>query len=171
MSKTVVINDANLLIDISKLQLVDSLFALDNYAFSTVDAVWNELRTDQKMPYQPYIHSGLFQIGTIEVSDLGTVLTIRQELPHLSFPDCIALVYAHLHQAILLTSDENLRSTAHAYHIVVHGHLWLFDTFFTTGILTGPLLTEKLRALRATVYPRLGLSEEECKIRNEQWNK
>lgn len=39
MSKTVVINDANLLIDISKLQLVDSLFALDNYAFSTVDAV------------------------------------------------------------------------------------------------------------------------------------
>lgn len=37
MSRTIVVNDANLLIDLSKLRLVDSLFALD-YVFCTVDA-------------------------------------------------------------------------------------------------------------------------------------
>lgn len=170
MSRTIVVNDANLLIDLSKLQLVDSLFELDE-VFCTVDAVWDELRTDQQEPYLPYIQSKRFHIGTIEASDMGSVWAIRQERRQLSFPDCTALVYALLHQAILLTSDKNLRSTARAHHIVVHGHLWLFDAFFSAGILTGPMLMEKLHELRTTVNPRLGLPDEECRIRNEQWNK
>ena len=169
MSRTIVVNDANLLIDLSKLQLVDSLFALD-YTFCTVDAVWNELRADQQAPYQPYIHSGLFQIGQIEASDLEAVLAIRMKRRQLSFPDCTALVYANLLHAVLLTSDKNLRSTARAHHIAVHGHLWLFDAFFTAGILTGRMLIEKLHELRTTFNPRLGLPEEECRLRNKQWN-
>lgn len=170
MNRTIVVNDANLLIDLSKLRLVDSLFALD-YVFCTVDAVWDELRSDQQEPYLPYIQSARFHIGTIDASDLGAVLAVRQERRQLSFPDCTALVYARLHQAILLTSDKNLRSTARAHHIAVHGHLWLFDAFFTAGILPGFTLIEKLHELRTTVNPRLGLPEEECRIRNEQWNK
>ncbi len=92
MKDVLVIYDANILIDICKLALVDEVFRLP-YEFQTVDVVWNELREVHQADYQRYIESGQFVISEIDEDEMIEVFTIRNKCLQLSIPDCSALVY------------------------------------------------------------------------------
>lgn len=168
MNGLLVINDANILIDFCKLRLLDALFQLA-YNFCTVDAVWEELRTDQQDEYTPYIISGKFKIEEMEVSEMEEVITVRISRPQLSLPDCTALVYAKIHKGVLLSSDKNLRSTAIKNKVMVKGHLWIFDELFQMKVMGGDELVSKLDELCKVVNPRLHLPEAECKERKKVW--
>ncbi len=168
MKEVLVIYDANILIDICKLALVDEVFRLP-YEFQTVDVVWNELCEVQQADYQPYIKAGQFVISEIGDEEMIEVFSIRSKRLQLSIPDCSALVYAKNRQGILLTSDKNLRSTARQNAVEVRGHLWIFDELYIRNVMTGLMLVEKLAELRERVNPRLGLPEEECERRVREW--
>ncbi len=168
MKSILVIYDANILIDFCKLRLVSKLFKL-GYEFHTVDLVWQELRQEQQLPYLRHIESGQFCIRTINGNEVAEVALVRSSRPQLSFPDCTAMIYAKNHEGILLTSDKNLRSTARQHNVEVHGHLWIFDAFFSDRIMEGNVLCSKLRELCDTVNPRLGLPDEECEKRINEW--
>ncbi len=168
MTKVLVIYDANILIDFCKLGLVDEMFRL-RYEFRTVDVVWEELRKEQQQAYLPYVATGELLIAQIDEEELMEVYSVRRMRPQLSFPDCTALIYAKNREGILLTSDKNLRSTARQNSVEVRGHLWIFDSFFSDGIMEGVALIDKLRELCEKVNPRLGLPEEECGMRICKW--
>ncbi len=170
MSEVLVIYDANILIDMCKLGLVDSVFQL-HYEFRTVDVVWNELRTEHQETYLPYVNTGRLVIAQIDEVEWEEVTMVHQIRPQLSFPDCTALVYAKNRDAILLTSDKNLRSTARQNKVDVRGHLWIFDELFGAEIKTGVQLVERLNELCKLVNPRLGLPIEECEKRINRWKK
>ncbi len=169
MKNVLVIYDANILIDICKLALVDEVFRLP-YEFRTVDVVWDELREVHQADYLPYIKSGQFVVSEIEEEEMMEVFSIRSKRLQLSIPDCSALVYAKNRKGILLTSDKNLRRTARQNAVEVRGHLWMFDELFAGHIMSGSLLIDKLAELRQKVNPRLGLPEEECERRMREWS-
>ena len=165
----IVVNDANILIDFCKLDMLDAFFQLQ-YDFHVVDDVWEELNSQHQIQLQSYIQSQRLVVvaDTVEITD---ILQIKEEKYQLSIPDCTALLYAKQQKSILLTSDKNLRTTASLHKIEVHGHLWVFDELVNTGLIAKTMAAEKLHKLTAEINPKLGLPKTEFEIRIKDWNK
>ena len=163
----IVVNDANILIDFCKLDMLAAFFQLQ-YDFHFVDAVWEELNTQQKTQLQPYINTKRLILvkKPVETSD---IFQIKKQRHQLSIPDCTSLLYAKRLKSILLTSDKNLRITASQHGIDVHGHLWVFDNMVTTEILTKKAAAAKLHKLSTEVNPKLGLPATEFEARIRDW--
>lgn len=162
----IVVNDANILIDFCKLDLLAEFFHLA-FDFQVVDAVWEELRQHQAS-LQPYVKTGRLAIVR-EAADLREIFEIRHQRNQLSIPDCTALLYAKRQKSILLTSDKNLRTTAGQHKIEVRGHLWVFDNLVDTGIIAKQAAAGKLHELSNRVNPKLGLPKNELDARMKDW--
>ncbi|MCR4964887.1 MAG: hypothetical protein K6A41_04450 [Bacteroidales bacterium] len=163
----IVVNDANILIDFCKLEILEAFFQLQ-YDFQVVDAVWEELNTQHQIQLQPFIQEERLAVIT-EAAEIKDILLIKEERGQLSIPDCTSLLYAKKQQTILLTSDKNLRSTATQHKVEVHGHLWIFDNLVNSGILSGKTAVEKLLNMTAEVNPKLGLPKPELEMRIKNW--
>jgi len=97
------------------------------------------------------------------------IVQIQQQHAQLSDKDCSALYLVTLLNAILVTSDKQLRKTAEAKGHEVHGHLWVFDQMVAAGTITGQRAATKLTELCEVVNHKLGLPGEECKARIKKW--
>jgi rRNA maturation endonuclease Nob1 len=166
--KTIIVYDANILIDFCKLGMLHELFLL-GYTMYTVDWVFGELQAEQQNAYLPYIKSGQLNVGQLTEDMMKEVFTIKRQKAQLSQADCSVLVYARHQAGILLTSDMNLRKIALHLGAEVHGHLWVFDQMFEQGILSGKALTAALRRLNKEVNIWLNLPKEECEKRKNIW--
>lgn len=165
----IIVNDANILIDLVDLKILPYFFQLD-FEFHTTAIILNELFNDQKEALDPYIETGKLIVDDITDEDLIKILLIRAGKPSLSEQDCSAFYQAEKQNAALLTSDNTLRKYAKSRKIEVHGHLWIFDNMVTHNILSGKKAIEKLNELCNTVNPKLGLPETECQKRIRRWN-
>jgi predicted nucleic acid-binding protein len=166
--KTIIVYDANILIDFCKLGMLQSIFQL-GYTMYTVDWVFGELQTEQQNAYQPYIESGQLNVGQLTENLMEEVFAVKRQRAQLSQADCAVLVYARHKSGILLTSDMNLRKMALRLQAEVHGHLWIFDQLYEQGILSGETLTAALQKLNEEVNIWLNLPKEECIKRNNIW--
>lgn len=162
----IVVNDANILIDFCKLDLLAEFFHLA-FDFHVVDAVWEELQQHQAS-LLPYVETGRLTIVR-DAADLMEIFEIRRQRNQLSIPDCTALLYAKHQQSILLTSDKNLRTTASQHKIEVRGHLWVFDNLVDTGVIAKLEAASKLHELSNKVNPKLGLPKNELDVRMKNW--
>ncbi|UKJ06147.1 hypothetical protein [Solitalea lacus] len=107
----VVVNDANVLIDLVKLQLLPSFFAL-NVEFHTTDLILDELHEEQLEQLKVFIDSGSLKIVEFTEEELISISLFQMEKPQLSEQDCSAMVCARKVDGNLLTSDNNLRKFA-----------------------------------------------------------
>lgn len=164
----VVVNDANILIDIIKLQLVDAFFSLNWEFHSTNLIIENELYDEQVEVLQPYIHDGTLKIDELTVDDIIEIIETQKEKPQLSDKDCSALVCAKRLNASLLTSDNTLRKFAKLKQLDVHGHLWVFDALIEQGCISAITGIEKLKELDS-VNSKLKLPPKECEERIFKW--
>jgi hypothetical protein len=87
----VAIHDANILIDIVKLDLADALFSLD-LSMRTTDAVWAELSGDQKRLLQPFVDGNLLAIDSFTAEEVRQIVSYAQKHRALSFEDCSLLL-------------------------------------------------------------------------------
>ena len=71
--------------------------------------------------------------------------------------------------AILLTSDKELRRFSEENSIEVHGHLWVFDQMVENNILTPNTASEKLDELSTEINKRVYLPIKECESRKKKW--
>ena len=71
--------------------------------------------------------------------------------------------------AILLTSDKELRKFSEKRSIEVHGHLWVFDQMVENNILTPNTASEKLDELSTEINKRVYLPIKECESRKKKW--
>lgn len=163
----IVVNDANILIDFCKLDMLEAFFQLQ-YDFHVIDDVWEELNSQHQKQLQPYIQTERLVV-VADTVELTEILQIKEQKGQLSIPDCTALLYAKQQQSILLTSDKNLRATASQHKIEVHGHLWVFDTLVSAEIIAKTMAAEKLLKLTAEVNPKLGLPKTEFETRIKDW--
>jgi hypothetical protein len=166
----VVVNDANILIDLVKLQLLPHFFGL-GWEYHTTSLVFDELFENQQEVFAPYQDNGLFIVDNLDAEELLSVLELQFEKPQLSEQDCSALFYTIKTAGILLSSDKNLRDFAENKKVDVHGHLWIFDAMVAQNCITPTHAADKLEELINTINPKLRLPEQECKRRLVQWRK
>lgn len=164
----VVVNDANILIDLIKLQLLEAFFTIPWEFYSTNLIIENELYDEQKEQLQPYIFSRKLLIQELDVDDIIRIITIQTQKPQLSDKDCSALHCAQKLNAALITSDNTLRNFAKQQKVEVHGHLWGFDNLLEYNCLNPEVAITKLLEL-ITINPWLNLPRKECEARIEKW--
>lgn len=164
----IIVNDANILIDLVDLKILPHFFQLE-YEFHTTEMILDELFPEQKEALVPYIETGSLIIDEITEDDLVAIINIRISKPNLSEQDCSAFYQAQKENAALITSDNTLRKFAQANNLEVHGHFWVFDNLVENGLLTGTRAIEKLDELCNVVNPKLGLPQSECQKRIKKW--
>jgi len=84
-----------------------------------------ELIAPQAEVLAPYIDKGTLQVYEVTSEDLGIITKLTNQFPRLSNKDCSALHHATKLNALLITSDNQLRITAQSIKLEVHGHLWV----------------------------------------------
>jgi predicted nucleic acid-binding protein len=166
----VIVNDANILIDLVDLKLLPHFFQIE-CEFHTTELILEELLDEQQEALLPYIETGKLIVDLISEEDLGEIYTIRMTKPALSEQDCSAFFQARKDNAALITSDNTLRKFAKNQNLEVHGHLWVFDSLVDNQIIGGQRATQKLIELCEEVNPKLGLPENECQMRIKRWAK
>ena len=164
----IIVNDANILIDLVDLGILPQFFQLE-FEFHTTALILDELFDEQKMKILPYIQEGKLIVNDITDEDLIKILMIRSSKPTLSEQDCSAFYQAQKDNAALITSDNSLRKFAKSNDIEVYGHLWIFDNLVNKSIFSGFIAIQKLDELCTVVNPRLGLPNNECQKRIKLW--
>ena len=158
----IIVNDANLLIDLVELNILADFFGLE-VEFHTTEIILDELADEQKERLFHYIEKERLIVDTLTEGDLIEIFLIRASKPNLSEQDCSAFCKARNDHAAILTSDNFLRKFAKSYNIEVYGHLWIFDSLVDREIMTGISAAEKLNQLCRVVNPKLGLPFAECR--------
>jgi predicted nucleic acid-binding protein len=165
----VIVNDANILIDLVDLKILPYFFQL-KFEFYTTAIILEELFDEQQEALLPYIETGRLIVDNITEEDLIEILMIRATKSNLSVQDCSAFYQARKNKADLITSDNTLRKFAQVNNIEVHGHLWVFDNLVNNEILTGNTAIKKLEELCNVLNPKVGLTKNECQKRIKLWS-
>ncbi|OGR04945.1 MAG: hypothetical protein A2511_05180 [Deltaproteobacteria bacterium RIFOXYD12_FULL_50_9] len=155
------VNDANILIDLLKIGLLSPFFRLA-YDFQVADMVLAEIQEDNAVALQSFLADGLVTRQEFSFAELKEIQLLEIENPSLSIPDCSCLYLCQKNSATLLTGDAALRRVAEQKAIPVHGILWCFDEMVAGGVIPPEKAGEKLRQLMA-LNPRL--PERECRKR------
>lgn len=124
----IVINDANILIDLSELDLLEKFSQLD-FELYTTDFVFNEIDDKyQKKAVQKLKDNQLLNvIETTESSDYQEIQSLLNTNNGLSFEDCSVWHYSQKLAGTLLTGDGKLRKQAKKSGVEVRGIIYIFD--------------------------------------------
>lgn len=166
----IIVNDANILIDLVDLKILPYFFQLE-FEFHTTALILDELFDEQRKELVPYIETGRLIVDDIADGDFIEIFKIRAKKPKLSEQDCSAFYQAKKENAALVTSDNTLRKFAKENDLEVYGHLWIFDNLVDKSIFYGSTAIEKLNELCNVVNPKLGLPKNECQKRIKLWSK
>jgi len=158
----VIVNDANILMDLIKVDLLDSFFEL-NLNMHTTDLVINECNENQKEILNKFIESGKMQLETF--NDYRELTMLMENHPQISLADSSVLLVAKSLKGILLTGDKCLTKISGKFEIDTHGIFWVFDLLLEQGIIENKLYNDKLKELRDK-NKRLPREEFEKRINN-----
>lgn len=143
----VVINDANILIDLIHLDLADLFFSVDGLELKTTDFVFEELHEEQKNVIGHFIHHQSLEIIESQDDDLIKIYQMHSSASGLSIEDCSVWYHAKKNQGILLTGDGKLRKHSSADGVEVRGILFVFDYLLKWDKLTFEVAILKLNQL------------------------
>ena len=97
----IVVTDANILIDLCELDILEEFFSLP-YNMSVVGAVWDELSDEQQQMYANYLDDGRFSLVPQEDINLITINEIKESRQHVyvrflgTFPVAVAAFIGHV---------------------------------------------------------------------------
>lgn len=166
----IVVNDANILIDLVKLQMLPFFFALE-LEFHTTSFILDEMYDEQQAQVKPFIDNGTLIVNEFSTEELMGIGRLEMEKPVLSPQDCSALFCAQKLNGKLISSDKNLRQFAKSKEVEVHGHFWVFDQLVENQLINGGMACEKMTELCEVINPRLNLPKVECEKRILAWSK
>ena len=161
------INDANILIDLLQIDLLESFFKLE-FEFHIGDMVLAEVQEKNNDLLMMFVNNGTLQINSSTFEELLLINSIKQSNVNLSIPDCSCLFLAEKLSATLLTGDGALRKRASQMNLSVHGILWVFDELLEENIIPREKAIEKLNLLKAK-NNRLPSADIDKRLSN--WNK
>ena len=162
----IVINDANILIDIAKLDLLEAFSNL-NFDLYTTDFVYEELNEIQKSPISTLlIKDHLTIIETEDIQDFQNITTLLENSNGLSLEDCSVWYYSSKMSGTLLTGDGKLRKRASEDGVEVRGVLFIFDELINQNLLSYNDAVDKMKQLKL-LNNRLPKNEIDKRI--ESW--
>ncbi len=165
---TIVVNDANILIDLIKLDLLPQFFSLQ-MNFYTSSLILDELYDEQVELLQDFIKNDVLIVVDFSEEEMVDIGILQAEKRQLSDKDCSAIICAKKVNGSLITSDNTLRKFAIKKQIIVRGHLWVLDNLISENKIAGSTAIEKLSALCDIINPRLNLPKSECESRISNW--
>lgn len=133
MPKILIINDANVLIDIEVSGLTTLVFELE-YRFAVADILYQE----EIEPFTSEFKGTELEAIAFD-EETNSLLLEKVELykeTALSRNDISALVLALSNECILLTGEKLLRATAEDEGLEVHGILWLIEELFKSDLVS-----------------------------------
>ena len=162
----IVVQDANILIDLYEADLLASFFSLgfDNH---TTDLVLYEV----EQPIHKYVKDGRICQHVLTPEQLEQALRIQTTTGRgISLPDCSVLwLSSELGKNVrLLTGDAKLRQCAKEKGFIVHGLLWVLDQLVAKKIIPAKKMAIKLEEL---LHKGSRLPSEECRKRILKWKK
>jgi predicted nucleic acid-binding protein len=161
------VNDANILCDLLKADLIEPFFRLES-EFHVSDLVFNEVREDNLTDLEALMGLDKLIKTTFEFEELVEIQHLKSQQKSLSVPDCSCLYLSGKLSATLLTGDAALRKIAQKKHIPVHGLLWVFDELVENNLISCNTALEKLNYILC-INPRLPRAE--CRKRIAKWKK
>ena len=159
------VNDANILIDLLKIDLLDSFFQLE-YDFQVTDMAFAEIQEANTADLSFFLDNGLLTRQGFSFEELLQIQFLEVENPAISIADCSCLYLSRKVSATLLTGDAALRRVAEQNDIPVHGILWVFDEMVDGVIISKQEARDKLFELME-LNPRL--PAKECQKRIKAW--
>lgn len=161
------VNDANILIDLLKIDLLDSFFQLE-HDFQVTDMAFAEIQEENAADLSTFLENGLLTRQEFAFEELLQIQFLEVENPALSIADCSCLYLSKKVSATLLTGDAALRRIAEQNNIAVHGILWVLDEIVAGGLISEKEAKDKLILLMGL---NLRLPANECRKRLKYWNK
>jgi rRNA-processing protein FCF1 len=138
------INDANILIDIAKLGLVDAFLSLD-FDLHTTDFVFAELNDQQQ---ESMSSERLKIITTDNQQDFNSIMVLLNAHKGLSFEDCSVWHYTHKLKGTLITGDGILRKKVTNAGLDVKGIIYILEEIKQQNKLPINICIEKLQELK-----------------------
>lgn len=162
----IVISDANILIDLLKLEILDGFFRIPYEIITTDIIVETELNKIQRERIFEAEEENKLKVEKSTAEEIKSITDIFNETPGISLPDSGVYYIAKNKNAILLSGDKKLRSFAKSKGVQVHGIIWVFDQLKECAIYTQNSLATKLNELME-INNRL--PKDECISRIERW--
>lgn len=141
------INDANILIDLCDLDIIEEFLALD-FELCTTDFVMAELEERQKRLFQDKL-----VVLSTEPGSFAEIVVLVENHSSLSFEDCTIWYHAIQKNGVMITSDKPLRKAAEAKGTSVRGILHLFDEMKIQNCMPLQKCISKLEELKL-INPR-----------------
>jgi hypothetical protein len=158
--------DANIFIDLIKLQMLALLFRMEIEIHTTQEIV-DQLRDEQQEQLKEFIEATHLKIYLLSEEELEEVINL--EAPRsLELADKSVTWLSLQLKAIVLSGDGPLRRFCESKKLEVRGIIWLFDSFIEKKLILHALAIDKMNQL-------LGfngrLPKEECMKRIREWKK
>ena len=152
----IIVNDANILIDLISIDLLDNFLNLD-FEFHTNDLILNEIdEPEQKRTLEEVIKAQKLFVNETKAEDYSQIISLMSK--NLSFEDCSIWFYTKKVAGILLTGDAKLRKSVEQDNVQVRGILFVFDQLVEKNILKRHIAVNKLNLL-STINSRLPQKE------------
>lgn len=163
---TLLIHDANVLIDLISIDLLD--FALElPFNMATTDLVYREIEDPkQARALASCIKKGKIAVIASTILEMSAITDYMAALPSLSLADSSVLYHAAEKKGIVITGDGQLRKAAMARHITVHGTPWILSQLVAAKSIDPSRAIEKMDSL-LEINPRL--PHKECRKLQDAW--
>ena len=161
----IVVNDANILIDLLKIDLCDQFFQL-NFEFNTSDFIMAEVKEPNVHLLNQYVKRKKLLVRHFGFEEITEIIKLNQEYNKLSLADCSCLILCQKLNAILLTGERQLTRIAEKTGIETHGCLWIFEQLILKKVISYDLAINKLESL---VLQNTRLPENECRKYLQKW--
>jgi hypothetical protein len=158
------VTDANIFIDLIKLQMLVLLFSIDMEIHTTKEIV-DQLNEDQLVHLNGFIDSRHLQVHYLSALQLQEVINLAAPRALELADKSVAWLSLQL-AAIVLTGDGPLRKFCQTKHLEVRGIIWFFDAIVEKGLMSPLSAAEKMESL---LRFNSRLPKDECCHRIQQW--
>jgi predicted nucleic acid-binding protein len=164
----IAVKDANILIDLELMGLIDLWLQLP-FQTMTTSFVVQELRKGGHQQALGYIRTEAIREVPLDLFDLAGEIELHRG-SGLSDSDVSVLFLAQQESALLLSGDGLLRETAYIQKIEVHGTIWILDQLVAADVLVKNIAAEKLSYLVSLEGEKKRyLPKGICSKRIEKW--
>lgn len=158
------VTDANIFIDLIKLQMLAFLFKIGMEIHTTKEIV-DQLNDHQLLSLTQFIDSQHLRLHFLSAAQLQEVITLAAPRSLELADKSVAWLSLRL-AATVLTGDGPLRKYCQAKHLEVKGIIWLFDVFVEKGLVKPLSAAAKMESL---IQFNSRLPKDECSHRIQQW--
>lgn len=160
------IHDANVLIDLLDIGLLDEAMTLP-CVMQTTDLVQHEVvDVEQAQALSECISKGLLAVLSSSIEQMSKIAEMQSASPQLTLADCSVIFHAQDRDGVVLSGDGRLRKEAERQRLEVHSTPWLLSLMVAEGSMAPATAVDRLECLMDL---NRRLPQRECRKLIDAW--